>query len=224
MSRNHNEADWIERYLEADGFRTWGLVIYRCTYKSNSNWEEFMHRFLWHVNKSLEFYNSLDLLDSFSPKVLEDKALFDDATTSVIREHFKQWAVTASQEEQGVPIERAEWAESGRYKFCFMVDEEALQSVLNAPPPLGNLPNETGFVILINRGWVPEELDEDELAAYDSPPPEDDCEPLEGCTLEDVGWMRVRYDRAMMEASVFVRDNHDWRTQYMRPPEIGFRY
>lgn len=216
----HNIADYIEKLREEDGFRSWGFVLYRCTYKSDSDWEEFMSRFLWHVKAILEDYNGLDLLDSFAPTVLEDKSLFDGATTSVVREYFKQWRIIASQQEQGIPFQRTEWAESGRYKFCLMVNEEALQSVLNAPPL--DRSNETGFVILINGSWVPEVLDEEELAAYDSPPPDDDYDPLEGCTLRDVGWMKVRYTRAEMNGSAYMCDNDDWQVQYRRPPEIGF--
>ncbi|KAF7168680.1 hypothetical protein CNMCM6106_003798 [Aspergillus hiratsukae] len=148
MSTNHNTADRIERILEKDGFKTWGFVIYRCTYKSDSDWEEFMRRFLWQVTDKLEFYNGLDMLQSFAPTVLEDKSLFDGANTSVIREHFKQWVVTACQQEQGISPEKLEYAESGRYRFCLMVNEEALQSVLNAPPE--DDVNRTGYVVLVN--------------------------------------------------------------------------
>ena len=79
-----------------------------------------------------------------------------------------------------------------------MVNEEALQSVLKASPPEApeSILDDSALVILINGEWVPEEL-----AAYDSPP-EDDYGPIEGCTLEDVGWMIVHYDRAEMEACV----------------------
>ena len=32
-----NNADNIERYLQEDSHRTWGWVIYRCTYGSHDN-------------------------------------------------------------------------------------------------------------------------------------------------------------------------------------------
>lgn len=120
-----------------------------------------MHRFIGQVKGRIEFYNGVDLLDSFAPTVLEDKTLLNSATASVICKHFQQWRATASQQEQGIPIERAEWAQSGRYRSCLTVDEEDLLSVLNAPP-VGQV-NETGFVILINGKWVPEVMDEEEL-------------------------------------------------------------
>lgn len=145
-----------------------------------------MHRFLWHVKDKLEFYNGLDLLKNFAPTVLEDRSLFVGASTSVIREHFKEWVVTACQQEEGISSKQLEYAQSGRYKFCLMVNEEALQSVLNAPPEDGD--NKTGFVTLINGIWVPEVMDEAEIEEYDGcPPPIDDYDPVEGalCVMWD---------------------------------------
>src|SRR4051812_15144314 len=45
-SAQFNNADQIEQYLHEDGHRAWGFVIYRCTYESNTAWEEFMRRLL----------------------------------------------------------------------------------------------------------------------------------------------------------------------------------
>jgi hypothetical protein len=57
---------------------------------------------------------------------------------------------------------------------------------------VSNISNETGFVRLVKGDWEPEELDEEELAQYTELPEE--FESLKGCTLEDVGWMKVRYE------------------------------
>jgi hypothetical protein len=75
-----------------------------------------------------------------------------------------------------------------------MVDQKALESVLSASEP--NRCNRTGFVRLANGVWKPEELDEDELAALgiSAQSQLEEYEPLEGCNLEDVGWMKVLYD------------------------------
>jgi hypothetical protein len=70
-----------------DGFRSWGDVVYRCTYKSDSDWEEFMRRFLFHVRRTLEDYDGLNMLDSFMPTtVIDDKPRFDGVTPAIVRD------------------------------------------------------------------------------------------------------------------------------------------
>jgi hypothetical protein len=89
-----------------------------------------MSRFLSPVPEFLEFYNDLDLLDTFAPTVLEDPS-FEGATVATLREHFNQWAKAGRKEEQGVSEDYC--ARTGRARFCIMVDQEAMESVLNAP-------------------------------------------------------------------------------------------
>lgn len=101
MTTKSNQADNLERLLDKDGFRSWGLVIFRCTYQNDSDWEKFMARFLRPVPKFLEYYNGLDLLDRFAQTVLEDQS-FEGATVAVLRDYFNQWATTALLEERGV--------------------------------------------------------------------------------------------------------------------------
>lgn len=168
-----------------------------------------MRRFLYHVRETLEYYDGLDMLDSFMPTVMDNKTRFDGVTPSIVRDYFNQWARTACETEQGVPFDRAQWANTARYKFCIMVDEEALQSVLDIPLEDVDDYNDTGFVILVNGRWEPELLSEEELEGYTSPPPENNFEPVQGCTLEDVGWMKVCYDRAQIVTSAFMCNGFD---------------
>ncbi|KAL3477053.1 hypothetical protein BJX99DRAFT_226643 [Aspergillus californicus] len=211
-----NEADTIERLLQHDEFRSWGLVIYRCTYTSDSDCDEFMRRLRFCVTETLNQHNGLDVLESFAPTVLEDTR-FGGATTSTVREHFKRWVVTACQEEQGIAWRDAQYAQSPRYRYCLMIGEEAMQSVLEAEMDELMWVNESAYVKLIRRDW-PDTFEDDELAA--APSVLDDQGPIEGCALDDVGWMKVRAGRAQIEAHVHMPD---WRTQYRRPPEIAFQ-
>ncbi|KAJ5940136.1 hypothetical protein N7516_000304 [Penicillium verrucosum] len=87
-----------------------------------------------------------------------------------------------------------------------MVDEEALQSVLDIPREDVEGYNNTGFVVLVNNRWEPRFLGEEELEGYTSLPQDNDFEPVQGCMLEDVGWMKVCYDWAQTVASVFMHD------------------
>ena len=84
--------------------------------------------------------------------------------------------------------------------------------------------NNTGFVILVNGRWEQGFLGEEELKGYTSLPQENNFEPVQGCTLEDVGWMKVCYDRAQIVASAFMHDGPEWEAQYRRPPEIAFNF
>jgi hypothetical protein len=61
-----------------------------------------------------------------------------------------------------------------------MVDQEALESVLNSDL---DAITRTGFVRLVYREWEPE-VNEDSNELVDS---DEEFEPLEGCTREDVG-------------------------------------
>jgi hypothetical protein len=55
LPTNHNTADHIERYLQTDGHRTWGFVIYRCTYDDDDDdeWNEFMERLRYRIRQTL---------------------------------------------------------------------------------------------------------------------------------------------------------------------------
>ncbi|KAE8158925.1 hypothetical protein BDV40DRAFT_291411 [Aspergillus tamarii] len=207
----------LAQLLQTDGFKTWGFVIYRCTYQNDSEWEGFMTRFLYHVIHNLEHYRGRDLLDNFAPTVFEDRS-FDGATTAFIRKHFQKWATTAPQVEQ--PVGYSNFPESGRYKFFIMVDQEALESVLDIPDP--ERWNSNGFVRLVNGFWEPEVLDEDKLTVFgvSSQLELEQEDPLEGCTQEDIGWMKVRYNDAQIWGYLNMCDGCDWSTYYQRPPLI----
>ncbi|KAJ5247673.1 hypothetical protein N7468_002656 [Penicillium chermesinum] len=221
LPMSYNTADLIERNLETDGFRYWGITIYRTTYKNDADWAKFLDRFMGSVRTELESDDGLDMLDSFRPVVMEDARRFDRATPNQIRDAFKEWARVACEIEQGVPYKRAEWAYSGRYRLCIMVDEEALQSVLDIPIEDLEAYNTTGFVILINGRWSPE-WDPEGMAEGEGP--DDGYEPAYGCTLNEVGWMKVRYEEAQTAASSRMTGDWDWSLEYRRPPAIGFHF
>lgn len=94
-----------------------------------------------------------------------------------------------------------------------MVDQEALESVLTAP----DKSKDTGFVRLVEAGWAPEELDEDELRERNGPEPEE--EPLEGCAEYNVGWINVPYQDVQV-SYVNLTHSFNWDKYYARPPRI----
>ncbi|KAJ5121547.1 uncharacterized protein N7515_009508 [Penicillium bovifimosum] len=200
-----NSADELERLLDKDEFKTWGFVIYRCTYHSHSDWEKLMVRLHKRVKKYLERCNGLDLLGRFAPTVLEDRS-FEGATVISLREKFNEWAVTAIKEEQGI--------DPSQVPLFHMVDQKALDSILSTSED----DIHGGFVRLVNAEWKPEELDAEELAERGGPGPEE--EPLEGCTEEDVGWMKVCWGDSQMLGYLELDDSLRWDRYYSRPPVI----
>lgn len=213
-----NDADLIEKNMHDLGFQTWGIVIYRCTYKSDSDWEEFLSRFLHKVRTSLESCDGLDLLDSFRPTVMDDKTQFDGVTPNSVRDHFNRWSATACEAEQGVPLTDYRWHSAARYGLCIMVDEESLRSVLDIPLESLDEWNNSGFVILVNGRH---EVDRASIEESDEKIEDDDYEPLHGCTYEDVGWMKVCYDMAQVYACAHLGASSWWEEDYRRPPEIA---
>jgi hypothetical protein len=164
-------------------------VIYRCTYESDDDWGRFMERLRGEIRYSLETYNGLDMMDSLSITVFEDRSILDSASTSVVREHFEQWAATVAQQEQGTGP-----ALSQRYRYCVQVDAVALESVIHgAPSP------PQGFIDIIWKDWEPSRPD----------PREEVEEPIKGCTQHKVGWMRVDYQDVMVGMYYYLRDWND---------------
>lgn len=192
-----NDADNVERHMREDGHRTWGLLIYRCTYGSDEQWKAFMDRLGYYINDSLAVHNGLDLMPSLDARVIDDP-VFDSATPAFVRQQFLQWAETAPQIEQGDQPA----CKSQRYRYCLHVDQAALESVINGPPPpddaLGG-----GYVNLVFA---------DSLSANDLDPAVDPA--------ADRYWMRITYESLMVGWYSLFR-SISWETEYRQPPQIG---
>ncbi|CAG8112363.1 unnamed protein product [Penicillium salamii] len=153
-----------------------------------------MHRLLANTEETLEWAGGLDLLDNLAVTVFEDLR-FDGATASVVRDHFKRWTATAAQLEQGTGSGFSE-----RYLCCIQVMRDVLDSVLAGD----------GFVRLVRGDWK-EGDDEGEGVEYEA---------LEGCTLENVGWMQVPFNGVMVVPWYYLRC-YGWEREYRRPPAVA---
>lgn len=200
MGRKSNKADELERLLMSDGFQTWGFVIYRCTYKSDADWAKFMTLLREKTLRNLKGYNGLDLLNQFSPTVFDDPS-FEGATAATLRAHFNQWAVTASEYEKSQQI-KGPCVRSSRYRFFVMVDQEALESVLNCPNDQGS-----AFVRLVYA----------------------DCKLEAPGQGGEAGLIKVPYDEVEFNGFVDMCNEDNWdlfhaRTPHVRPlSEVLFR-
>ena len=224
-SRHFNEADLIESQLQTDNHKTWGYVIYRTTYSSDSDWDEFLRRLRFRMERDFDDCNGRDILDLFTLTVFDDRGVFDHADTPAVRAHFRQWAENAFRDEQrrdssgdgGSGREEVRMGRSPRYQFCVVVDEAALHSVVhNAPAPPKPDATKKGWVKLVSKAWVP--IEEDPRARGHPDP--NLYEPIEGITERDVGWMKVPYGSVMTEYYSGNEGLNGWRTEYCRPPKV----
>ena len=207
----NNTADCIERALVEDGHRTWGFVIYRCTYSDDAAWTRLLQTLTQHTHDTLKYYNGLDLINgnpfNFQLTVIEDRPFLDGVTTATVRAHFKQWATDAVAREQGGADKTP--GLSQRYRYCIRVDAAGLQSHAEEE----DNEEDDRFVDLIWKDWEPS-----------IPDPRERPEPaVEGCTRPDVGWMRVATRGLMVDMYDALRDQNAWYSEYRRPDEVVCR-
>ncbi|RHZ68357.1 hypothetical protein CDV55_107524 [Aspergillus turcosus] len=162
-----------------------------------------------HMGDVLELHQGLNPMDSLGLTVLENKSLFNGATTSTIRHHFRQWPATTVEAEQGVDYQR----DSQRYRYCIQVDEEALDSVVRKPTAPWEIGGKNvGYVNFIDKEWEPYEpvYHEDEFNRLVDDPEE----LIEGCMLHNVGWMKVHYDSVMVSKYNYMHNDLAWDWEY----------
>ncbi|KAK4867252.1 hypothetical protein LT330_000762 [Penicillium expansum] len=138
---NFNGLSWPTKHLHTstrDG-STWGYVIYRTTYTPQSNVAflriiDLLNSYMKHglysecvssgsnpqTNTELASYH--EIWAQHRP-IIMNHPKFDGASIDSIRAHFRRWADL--QEDQGI---------STQYRMCMVIDEESLQTLLDAPP------------------------------------------------------------------------------------------
>lgn len=238
-----NAADKIERQLRADGHRIWGFVVYRCTYTSDPAWESCIQRINASVQKAMDLYNGRDLLQEgcFKLTVIDDASLLDGASVQVVRRHFREWCARMVHEEQGSQEEiqsrrqdpsLRDWGLPVRYGFCIQVDEASMRSVIS----------EEGerWVNVVKRDWEPWEATRqqqhgtmpgrtvesqgehnDDEGEFTDDEDDEEYPAIEGCTDEDVGWIKTQLVGLMPDFYADLRDPNSWHIQYVRPPDMA---
>ncbi|KAB5549642.1 hypothetical protein GE09DRAFT_1223464 [Coniochaeta sp. 2T2.1] len=238
ISASSNAADKIDQHLRADGHCLWGFVVYRTTYTSDTAWRECVRRIEASVRKAMDLYNGHDLLEEgrFRLTVIEDASGgLDGASTGVVRGYFREWCARMLEEEQGSEEDvrsrqqqDARLQDTGvpvRYRFCVQVDEHSMRSVVSDEGER--------WVKLIKRDWQPRRAtsgavenqgaqhDDDEGDFTDDEDDGEQYSPIEGCTEEDIGWMKVQLVGLMPDFYANLRDPNLWHIQYVRPPDIA---
>jgi hypothetical protein len=155
----------------------WGLIVYRTTYSDEEKWTHFNHLFQEGVRKfvrNINEYGDLAHLDHLDFTVRDNKDLFDNASKSDLRNHFREWLKSDDVFlEQGLnrsdDPEAIDSSGSLRYSYFIEVNEEAMQSVLQNG-------TETGYV---NFVWLDDpsydEMEDDDAEDNDDEDEEDDA-------------------------------------------------
>jgi hypothetical protein len=117
---------------------------------------------------------------------------------------------------------------AARYKLCVQVDEAALQSIVSAEEELFE---GEAWVNLIVGDWEPEtaaaqrEQEKIEYARWGLDPEVYELEvevfpEIDGCTEENVGWMKVHYESLIPECYATMMDQNGFNHNYVRPPDM----
>ncbi len=186
----------------------------------------------------------------FELTAISDATTLDGASTQAVRRHFRDWRARMLHVEQGSQEEiqsrrheapPRDWGLPVRYGFCVQVDEDSMRSVIAD----GGEP----WVKLIKGDWEPREAtmqqqqqhqqlqqqetepgslvesqgahSDDEADFIDDDEDDEEYPAIEGCTDQDVGWMKVQLVGLMPDLYASLRDPNLWHVQYMRPPEIA---
>ncbi|KAK5685476.1 hypothetical protein LTS10_003555 [Elasticomyces elasticus] len=132
---------------------------------------------------------------------VHEAAELDGASKDLVRGRFKAWLATDAHKERlhadAKILGIGGRGTTPRYIFCLHVDEEALRSVIPVHQD-NSLSDETydtgGFLNLIDVNWaLPSEEEAEELRREHEveDPYDEGFEAVDGCRMQDVGWMRV---------------------------------
>lgn len=91
-SRHLNPADMIEEQMQACGHEIAGYVVYRTTYGSDADWKQFLARLNAALERVFNRCNGRDILDKFPLTIMEDRELYNAASTDAIRQHLQRWS------------------------------------------------------------------------------------------------------------------------------------
>ena len=104
-------------------------MIYRCAYGDDDLWSRMMGNIRAETRKGLEHCGRVELLEHLiSWTVVEDREALEGATVRQVRELFRKWSHSASDERDGPGASEAAFL-CPRYNFCIMIDQKCLDSL-----------------------------------------------------------------------------------------------
>ncbi|KAG8625401.1 hypothetical protein KVT40_007152 [Elsinoe batatas] len=203
-----SDAEYAREIVEDEG--VWGFVVYRCSYKSDGEWLRFLQILNDNVRESLEADDEeyLDLMDTLDWAVQETPEL-EGASKEEIRRRFRDWA-----------SEHADLS-SPRSSFCIMVDQDCIDATLGAPAPPEYDSEHKAFVYIIDKNWRQRHYEDnvDGASGGGKDPADEGFDPLDGCRMDDVGWMKLAVSHVAPRA-FSILDDPGWEGAYRRPPKV----
>ncbi|GAM33331.1 hypothetical protein TCE0_004r00154 [Talaromyces pinophilus] len=120
----------------------WGFTIYRTVYTSESDqyWDTVLEAISKIAMERLdEDEPSRIFQEGYRPLVFDDPAQFNEATLDKIRDHFRE-------------VQESDNGNDGvRFRWCLVIDDGALQSILRHPEPESG--QEGGWVTVVDPSY-----------------------------------------------------------------------
>jgi hypothetical protein len=153
----YTSAGDIRNLLDNKHIRTWGFHVYRCTYKDDKKWSQFLKRMNDDIHKYLARRNDLDLLKTMDMRYHDNKSTLDGLNVDQVRKDFWNWldSEDCKSEWDGLRISEPMGA---RYIFCVYIGEDELESIVGKIPE--GQKRSHPYVTLIDSWWgrpIPEE-------------------------------------------------------------------
>ncbi|KLJ12566.1 hypothetical protein EMPG_12394 [Blastomyces silverae] len=204
----------IEESLKDDKLKkdkTWGFVVYRCTYSDDDAWEEMLDLICSHMEGYLMMEGGEEFWDRHELIVVDDRTQLDGASSHVVRDHFNRFVQNEMDKLPKLPesereeeeLLRKKIASATRYNFCLFVDDISLESMKHMPEPV---------IKLLCREWGPLPVQEGEYTVH---PDFEDGKTAD--EKEDVGW-RYIYVLSCFEFYDKLHGPGKWALHYERPP------
>lgn len=209
----------ISEWLKDNKHDKWGWVFYRTTYNDDEAWRRFKDLITEQSRTHIAESDAPEIVSTLEWKFVEDRATLEGASKDYLRSRFLQWASEALKIEQP-RVEDHRFGDFGIPRYCYfiVVDEGALTSVVyDAPQPPEFDSDYVGYVNFVDAKWK----SLSELVPDDPEPAEDEVyEEIEGCTEENVGWMKIATHMAGVSFYQCMMDAAVWYVMYERPPEV----
>ncbi|KAF2996790.1 hypothetical protein E8E13_000202 [Curvularia kusanoi] len=195
--------------------KNWGWVIYRCTYSDDALWSKFRDRVENHSRQSIAQSDAPEIAERLEWMWVEDPSSLDGASTAALRVRFRAWAADEVARQPG----NYQPTVIPRFRYFIKIDQDALDSLTEWISH--EIWSDDAFVKFVDGNWEPLTESEQDEEHEDDEWGKEVVEPIEGCTEEDVGWMRIA--PLMISADfydVLSGDENQWITFYERPPSI----
>ncbi|KAH8912181.1 hypothetical protein BR93DRAFT_922132 [Coniochaeta sp. PMI_546] len=129
------EATAIRNSVDKYKLKQWGFVIFRCTYKSQEKWDQFISLMKEHASDYFEWRDMEDLYASMAWTIIEDAETLEGASLATTAQKFIEWVEgpEGRQDREGslFDTDDAIPVYGPRYTFFLHADEESLESVVD---------------------------------------------------------------------------------------------